>query len=82
MSLSTKLHDEYREVNRRVQNAVKKGTSDWIDTQCEENEPCLNKNSCKRGAYQPKDLTSERQARSSTIQDRSGQCLTEQQEMF
>ena len=42
---------EYREVNRRVQKAVKKAKEDWIGAQCEEIETCLNKSNSKR-AYQ------------------------------
>ena len=34
---------EYREVNRRIQKAVKKAKVDWIGAQCEEIETCLNK---------------------------------------
>ena len=78
----TKGAKEYREANRRVQTAVKKAKEDWIGAQCEEFETCLNKNNSKR-AYQPvKDLTSEKQGRSSTIQDKSGKCLTEEKEIL
>ena len=73
---------EYREANKRIQKAVKKAKEDWICAQCEEIETCLNKNNSE-GAYQlVKDLTSEKQGRSSTIQDRSGKCLTEEQEIL
>ena len=34
---------EYREANKRIQKAVNKGKEDWIGTQCEEIETCLNK---------------------------------------
>ena len=68
---------DYREANRRIQKTVKKAKEDWIGAQCEEIETCLNKNNSKR-AYLVKDLTSEKQGRSSTIQDKSGKCLTEE----
>ena len=42
-------------------------------------ETCLNKNNSKRAYQQVKDLTAEKQGRSSTIQDRSGKCLIEKQ---
>ena len=47
--------------------------------QCEEIETCQNKNNSKRAYQLVKDLTSEKQGtcRSSTIQDKSGKCLTE-----
>ena len=68
---------EYKEANRRVQKAVKKAKEDWIGAQCEEIETCLNKNNNKRAYQLVKDLTSEKQGRSSTVQDKSGKCLTE-----
>ena len=73
---------EYREANKRVQKAVKKAKEDWIGAQCEEIETCLNKNNSKRAYQLVKDLTSETQARSSTIQDKSGICLTEGKEIL
>ena len=69
---------EYREANRRVQKVVKKAKEDWIGAQCEEIETCLNKNNSKRAYQLVKDLSSEKQGRSSTIQDKSGTCLTEE----
>ena len=73
---------EYREANRRIQKAVKKAKEDWIGTQCEKIETCLNKNKSKRAYQLVKDLTSEKQDRSSTIQDKSGKCLTEEKEIL
>ena len=66
---------EYREANRRIQKAVKKAKEDWIGAQCEEIETCLKKNNSKRAYQLVKDLTSEKQGRSSTIQDKSGNVL-------
>ena len=43
---------------------------------------CLNKNNSKRAYQLVKDLTSEKQGRSSTIQDKSGKCLTEEKEIL
>ena len=62
--------------------AVKKSKEDWIGAQCEEIETCLNKNNSKRAYQLVKDLTSEKQGRSSTIQDKSGKCLTEEKEIL
>ena len=80
---------EYREANRRIQNAVKKAKEDWIGAQCEEIETCLNKNNRKRAYQLVKDLafalprmTYREQGRSSTIQDKSGKCLTEENEIL
>ena len=52
-----------------------------IGNQCKEIKTCLEKNS-KRAYQLVKDLTSEKQGRSSTIQDKSGKCLTEEQEIL
>ena len=73
---------DYREANKRVQKAVKKVKEDWICTQCEEIETCLNKNNSKRAYQLMNNLTSEKQGRSSAIQDRSGKCLTEEKEFL
>ena len=67
---------DYSEANRRIQKAVKKAKEDWIGAQCEEIDTCLSKNNSKRAYQLVKDLTSEKQGRSSTIQDKSGKCLT------
>ena len=73
---------EYREANRRIQMAVKKAKEDSIGAQCEEIETCLNKSNSKRAYQLLKDLTSEKQGRSSTIQNKSGKCLTEENEIL
>ena len=66
---------KYREANRRFQKAVKKAKEDWIGAQCEEIETYVNI------AYQlVKDLTSEKQGRSSIIQDKSGKYLTKERD--
>ena len=61
---------------------VKKAKGDWTGAQCEEIKICLNKNNSKRAYQLVKDLTSEKQGRSSTIQDKTGKCLTEKQEIL
>ena len=66
---------EYREANKRIQKAVKKQKENWIGAQCEEIEICLNKNNSKRAYQLVKDLTSEKQGRSSTIRTSLGNVL-------
>ena len=61
---------------------MKKAKEDWIDTKCKEIDVCLNKNNNKKAYQLIKDLTSEKQGRSATIQDKSGKCLTEEQEIL
>ena len=61
---------------------MKKAKEDWIGAQCEEIETCLNENNSNRAYQLMKDLVSEKQGRSSTIQEKSGKCLTEEQEIL
>ena len=70
------------EANSRIQKAAKKAKEDRIGAQCEEIETCLNKINSNRAYQLVKDLTSEKQGRSSTIQDKSGKCLTEEKEIL
>ena len=58
-----------------VQTALKKANEDWIDTQCEKIDACPNKNNSKIAYQLVKDLTSEKQDRFTTFQDKSGKCL-------
>ena len=73
---------EYRKANKRIQRAVKKAKEDWIGAHFEKIETCLNNNNSERAYQLVKDLTSEKQGRSSTIQDKSGKCLTEEKEIL
>ena len=73
--------EEYRDANKRIQKTVKKAKEDWIGAQCEEIETCQNKNNSKRAYQLMKNLPSEKQDRSSTIQDKSGKCLIEEKEI-
>ena len=73
---------EHREANGMIQRAVKEAKEDRIGAQCEETETCLNKYNSKRAYQLVKDLTSEKQGRSSTIQDKSAKCLTEEKEIL
>ena len=73
---------EYRKANKRVQKALKKAKEDWIDNQCKEIDACLNKNNSYKAYQLVKDLASEKQGRSITIQDKSGKYLTEEQEIL
>ena len=71
-----------REANKRIQKAVEKVKEERICAHCEETETCLNKNNNKRAYQLVKDLTTEKQGRSSINQDRSEKCLTEEQEIL
>ena len=54
----------------------------WIQGQCQEAEACLRKNNSKKANQLVKGLATEKQGKSTTIQDKSGQCLSEENEIL
>ena len=62
---------------------MKKADESWIRKQCSEIEENLRKNNSKR-AYQlvVNDLTTVKQGKVTTVQDRSGKCLTEERQIL
>ena len=61
---------------------MKKANENWIGEQCSEFEENLRKNNSKRAHQLVKDLTTVKQGKASTVQDRSGKCLEEEQEIL
>ena len=61
---------------------MKMAKETWIQGQCQEVEACLRKNNSKKAYQLVKDLTKEKQGKSTTIQDKSGKCLTEENEIL
>ena len=61
---------------------MKMAKETWIQDQCQEVEACLRKNNSKTAYQLVKDLTTEKQGKSTTIQDKSGKCLTEENEIL
>ena len=57
---------------------MKKANKNWIGEQCSEIEENLKKNNSKRTYQLVKDLTTVKQGKATTVQDRSGKCLTEE----
>ena len=65
-------------MNTNIKRYTKKAKENWIGEQCSEIEESLRKNNSK-GAYQlVKDLTTVKQGKATSVQDRSGKCLTEE----
>ena len=58
-----------------------KGNGNWIGEQCSETEENLRKNNSKRAYQHVKDWTTVKQGKATTVQDRSGKCLTEEREI-
>ena len=69
---------DYRQIKRKIRTEMKMAKETWIQDQCQEVEGCLRKNNSKKAYQLVKDLTTEKQGKSSTIQDKSGKCLTEE----
>ena len=61
---------------------MKMAKETWIQGQCQEVEACLRKNNSKKAYQLVKDLTTEKQGKSTTIQDKSWKCLTEENEIL
>ena len=57
---------------------MKKAKENWMGEQCSESEENLRKNNSKRAYQLAKDLTTVKQGKVTTVQDRSGKCLTEE----
>ena len=57
---------------------MKKAKENRLGEQCSEIEENLRKNNSKRAHQFVKDFTTMKQREASTVQDRSGKCLTEE----
>ena len=60
---------------------MKKAKENGIE-QCSEIEGNLGKNNSKRAYQLVKNLTTVKQGKATTVQDRSGKCLTEEREIL
>ena len=74
--------EKYKEVNNNIKRCMKKAKENWIRDQCSEIEENLRKNNGKRAYQLVKDLTTVKQGKVNTVQDRSGKCLTEEQQIL
>ena len=66
---------DYRVIKRKIRTELKMAKETWIQGQCQEREACLRKNNSKKEYQLVKDLTTEKQGKSTTIKDKSGKCL-------
>ena len=57
------------EIKRKIRTKMKMAKETWIQSQCQEVEACIRKNNSKTAYQLVKDLTSENQGKSTTIQD-------------
>ena len=73
---------KYREVNKKIKQDMRRAKDNWIVEQCYEIEDSLRKNNSKKAYQIVKDLTSVKKGITTTIQDKSGKCLTEEQHIL
>ena len=73
---------KYREANKKVKNAMKDAREKWIEDQCENIDSQLARNNTKQAYQLVKDLTTTKQGRVNTIEDKSGKTLTEEREIL
>ena len=73
---------DYREIKRKIRAEMDMAKETLIQGQCQEVEACLRKNNSKKAYQLVKDLTTEKQDKSTTIQDKSRKCLKEENEIL
>ena len=73
---------DYREIKRNLRTEMKMAKETWIQGQYHEMEACLRKNNSKKAHQLVKDLTTEKQGKNTTIQDKSWKYFTEENEML
>ena len=72
---------KYRAINKKIRKEMKKAKQKWIDDQCEEIEHSIAINNTKKAFQIVKDLTKQKRGKISTIQDKVGNCLTEEEDI-
>ena len=73
---------EYRTINQEVKKGMRRAKEKWIEEQCQSIEENLKKNNSKKAYQLVNDLTSIKQGRTTTIQDKAGNCLTEERDIL
>ena len=61
---------------------MQKAKENWIGEQCQTIDHCLQKNNSKKAYKLVQDLTGTKQERTTTIQDKGGTCLTENEDIL
>ena len=72
---------QYRAGSQKIKTGMKKAKENWIGEQCQ-NIDCLKKNNSKKAYKLVQDLTGTKLERTTTIQDRGGTCLTENEDIL
>ena len=74
--------DEYRKCNKTIRKTMKAAKEQWIDDKCTAIEDNLTKHNSKEAYKVVKYLTTDRKSKVSTIQDKRGNCLTEEDKIM
>ena len=69
-------------MNNNIKTCMKKAKVNWIGEQCSGIEEILRKNDSKRAYQLVKDLTIVKQGKATTVQNRSGKCLTAERQIL
>ena len=62
---------KYRAVNQEIKRSIKKVKDSWIDVQCQDIEDNIRKNNSQKAYQLVKTLTSTKQGKTNTIQDKN-----------
>ena len=79
---SEEKEEAYRQLNKDIRNDMKGAKEEWIKDKCVDIESNLAKNNSKKAYQLVKDLTSSKQRGSNVIQDKKGECLTEEKDVL
>ena len=79
---SEEKEEAYRQLNKDIRNDMKGAKEKWIQDKCADIETNLAKNNSKKAYQLVKDLTSSKQRGSNVIQDKRGECLTEEKDVL
>ena len=74
--------EKYKEVNSNIKRCMKKTKENWIGEECYEIEENQRKNNSERAYKCVENVTTVIQEKASTVQDRSGKCLTDERKML
>ena len=69
-------------MNNIIKRCMKKAKENWMREQCSDIGENLRTNNSKRAYQLLKDVTTVKQGKATAVQDRSGKCLTEEQQML
>ena len=79
---TTKGAKLYREANQQVKKGTRKAKETWLEEQCQGFEENLQKNNSKKAYQLVKELTNSKQGRTTSIQDKAGNCLAKEQDIL